>query len=126
MTTTQIKTAKATKVERHGRARWRGLTPSEHMLDTGTAWLSIETERGESHYWVRRWTDECGTSLMFKLTRFDYETNQPLAEYDIDCTVGPTPDFWVCDCPDAQWRNPDGGCKHKRALVAALARLGLL
>ena len=41
--------------------------------------------------------------------------------YDIDTR---TPHGWTCDCPDATYR-PDrpGGCKHVRALQAALAVL---
>jgi hypothetical protein len=44
------------------------------------------------------------------------------AMYDVG-TAGP--DGWSCDCPDATFR-PDRpvGCKHVKALRAALAALG--
>jgi hypothetical protein len=41
--------------------------------------------------------------------------------YDIDSA---TPHGWTCDCPDATYRSErPGGCKHSRALQAALKAL---
>jgi hypothetical protein len=45
------------------------------------------------------------------------------AMYDLDTTA---PHGWGCDCPDATY-HPErpGGCKHVKALRAALAALAL-
>jgi hypothetical protein len=111
-----------------GNARWVGLVPNRHTLDAGCGWLRVTTERGEADYWVKAHRDAAGKVVGYTMTRFDLETDVPIRVYDIDCTFGPGPGHWECDCPSHVFqaqRREDGCCKHTKSLHAALARAGL-
>jgi hypothetical protein len=91
----------------------------EQALDSGDALLTVHTDRC-SNYLVQRLTDPDGETVGFRMMKLtDYIVDRKL--YDIDITLGRD---WLCDCPDAQFRNHE--CKHVRALRAALASNGIV
>jgi hypothetical protein len=86
----------------HGTCRW-ALQPTA----THPGCLVI----GDQAYLVRAITDRLGL-VGYRLSKTSGEV------YDL------TADLASCDCPDATFRpGREGGCKHKRALAAALAAL---
>jgi hypothetical protein len=86
----------------------------EQALDSGDALLTVHTDRC-TNYLVQRLIDSDGETVDYRLMKLtDYIVDRNV--YDIDVTLGKD---WLCDCPDAQFRNHE--CKHVRALREALA-----
>ena len=99
-----------------GTCRWVGGTPSPAALDNGNAMLLIVPKRREPQaYHVQRLTDG-GTVLGYRLVKAGVENTV----YDLEQTG----DTLRCDCPDATHVDRPGGCKHSKALRAALAACG--
>jgi hypothetical protein len=107
-----------------GTARWVGGAPSAWSLECGSAYLVITTAKGSrGDYWVGVIRD--GAKLVgYRLTRFDLESGEDVASYEIDVSFGPGPEGWSCDCPSATFRPRV--CKHAKAVHASLKQAGLL
>jgi hypothetical protein len=94
-----------------GTCRWVGGAPSLAALDNGDAMLLVKVEGKEpAAYHVQRLTD--GEAVVgFRLVKAGIEEKT----YDVNAET------WECDCPDATHTDRPGGCKHSKALRAALA-----
>jgi hypothetical protein len=94
-----------------GTCRWIGGAPTPGQLDGGDAMLLITVEgKAPQAYHVQRFDGR-----NFRLTKAGVESG---TAYDLE-RVG---DGFRCDCPDATHNEErPGGCKHSKALRAALA-----
>jgi hypothetical protein len=102
--------------EARGSCRWV-LGSARQRLDLGSvAPLEIRREGYAPQLYLVRLNRDPGTggTLGYRLERADTG-----ALYDLPA------DLSDCTCPDAAWRPRPGGCKHQRALRAALAALAL-
>ena len=97
-----------------GSCRW--LVPLVIGLRPGR--LAITNARGvTAEYTVTPHADHTGRVIGYRLTKDDGTA------YDVDS------DLWECDCPDyltRAARREGGGCKHTKALRAALPRCPVL
>jgi hypothetical protein len=99
----------------NGRCRWlhEPIVPCAQFPDGLPGLLLIETDHICTVYMLSVVVNQ-GAVAGFRLTKSDGKV------YDID------PAHWTCDCPDGTFRqNRPGGCKHGRAVRAALARIGI-
>jgi hypothetical protein len=99
----------------HGIARWihPPILPCEATLAGLPGLLHVETARVGTVYMVTVHV-AAGAVTGYRLTKPDG------TKYDIDALR------FTCDCPDATFNaNRPGGCKHARALRAALREIGV-
>ncbi len=107
--------------EVHGTARW---------VDRPRATPDTPARRGRLSingvvYLVDELLDDAQCPVGWLLTR-PAVGRTDAASYAVDTAQAgpaPTPAECLCSCPDADFRPRPGGCKHARALCAALAYL---
>jgi hypothetical protein len=105
-----------------GYSRWIGGTPSLAALDNGNAMLLIAVEgKTPQAYHVQRTSDSRGIAVGYRLTKAGVESD---TVYDVEEVPQGGEKHYVCDCPDATYRDRATGCKHSKALKAALAAVG--
>ncbi len=101
---------------RSGTCRWVSDNPKAALLCGGCTALVVETSKGVETTYLVRMEFEYG---------FTMERTDTGKTYSIDTSFGDCREHWTCDCPDTTYRSGPGGCKHVRALHAALTKIGL-
>jgi hypothetical protein len=115
---TMTKTRKPVKPV-SGNARWIGGAPSQARLDDGDAILQI-TVAGKEPGFYHVETNRDGDKVRgYRLIKID--ALEKAATYDVELHDDGS---LTCDCPDATNVDRPGGCKHVKALRAALAACG--
>lgn len=119
------RSARRPPVPVNGSCRWVGGVPTADRLDDGDAILQINAAGKEPGYYHVETVRDGATVRGFRLVKIDGLAKT--ATYDLERT----PHGLRCDCPDATWTDrPDAalgcGCKHAKALAAALRAANLL
>jgi hypothetical protein len=96
-----------------GTCRWCGGAPSQARLDEGDAILSISPDGKETSFYFVTANKDGAKVVGYRLVKID--ALDKTTTYDVNA------DTWECDCPDATHTDRPGGCKHSKALRAALA-----
>lgn len=101
----------------HGGCRWAVQPGIGNVRHPGVLVITSAGARGKENvgtFVVQEHRDSAGTLTGYRLTKADGSG----AFYDLPA------DLSSCDCPDATY-HPErpGGCRHQRALRAALAAL---
>ena len=82
--------------------------------------ITVETRDGlVTHGYIVRQLRDGDRVTGYELERADCDTR-----YHLDTSFGGLAHM-TCDCPDATWRERHTGCKHRRGLLAALAKAGV-
>ena len=102
-----------------GSARWVGGVPSQGRLDDGDAILQITVAGKEPGFYHVETNRDGETVRGYRLIKIDALLNA--ATYDVELHGDGS---LTCDCPDAINVERPGGCKHVKALKAALAACG--
>ncbi len=83
--------------------------------------LIVAAGKEPQAYHVQRTTDRQGRSIGYRLTKAGLVNTV----YDVEQVELGSERYLVCDCPDATYVDRPGGCKHGKALKAALSVCGL-
>lgn len=103
--------------------RWISLDPKWHLENNRCACLMLSIGGKESFYYVSRL--DAGVWWMAKESE---DHSEPEACYTIETCGERDTGWWICSCPDHQWRKrgrKDGCCKHIAALRSSLAAIGV-
>ena len=100
------------------RCKWITNDPVGAFAAGRGAGLDITTERGTQTYWVRP-EILAGRIVAWRLSRPEQDADglESVVEYTLSGNL------WTCGCPASEYR-PGLPCKHRRALKAALTKIG--